>query len=657
VALFKANAFLRSTTSVIAYAVLAQAVMAQDADFLGTIQLGESKREVQTDTAIAITEVDQEEIDDRQADSIAELVDSVPGVTLVNAGTPKGAGINIRGFGANGTYGTDQKVAVVVDGASVGSEEIYRVATQLFTDPALYRSVSVIRGTVGSFAYGSGIIGGVVQLDTVDASDFTDGQPGFKVRETLQYSTNGDGLTSSTILAWQPTQNFEFLANYTSRKQSDQIDGSGTVRDDTAFDLPSGLVKGRFTFGADNDQSVTVSYSDTTTDEKDVPYDTFNTTSNTFGNVDRRTQSRTAVIAYDYAPVGNDLIDLTATLSYADQKIDQESNGAIPVTNADLRYETLKFNVTNTSLFTTGAIDHTLLAGFEVLEKKRLNAASAYGGTDRRFAIFAVDEMQIGDAWTFTPAVRFETSHIVGSTAPNNGTYDNNALMGGVSARYQFQNGFAVFGSAAYTENLPILDDLNNTTYMSQSEKSTTYELGASYDGVDVFSSGDELSLKANVYQTTTTDITSYSGVAEVKTEGVELEAAYAHSQGYYLDANANFARGDDFTSAGVKTDWDNTPANSLRMTVGRKFGRELDLSWEAVANFKDVRTTSTATTTTPGFLAHNLRATYIPQSGILEDTEIRFGIENVFNLDYKPLLSTRKAAGRNIKLTVSHTF
>ena len=114
-------------------------MIAQDGQdgFLGTIILGESKREVRTDTATAVTEIDQTEIDDRQAGTVAELIDSVPGVTLVNGATPQGSGINIRGYGANDTFGTDQKVLIQVDGVTRGSEELYRIGNQLFTDPSL----------------------------------------------------------------------------------------------------------------------------------------------------------------------------------------------------------------------------------------------------------------------------------------------------------------------------------------------------------------------------------------------------------------------------------------------------------------------------------------------------------------------------------------
>ena len=154
----------------------------QGEDFLGTVELTQGKREVQVGTAVPVTVINQEEIDDRQAGTVAELIDSVPGVALVNGSRPEGSGINIRGFGANGTYGTDQKVAIVIDGATTGSEEIYRIGTQLFTDPSLYKSVSVIRGTVGTFEFGSGIVGGVVQFETKDASDFTGGEIGLRAR-------------------------------------------------------------------------------------------------------------------------------------------------------------------------------------------------------------------------------------------------------------------------------------------------------------------------------------------------------------------------------------------------------------------------------------------------------------------------------------------
>ncbi|MEP0313954.1 MULTISPECIES: TonB-dependent receptor plug domain-containing protein [Alphaproteobacteria] len=317
---------LLATASALLFVATQQQAIAQEQhaqaedEFLGTIHLGQSKRDVKTDTATPVTQVDQEEIEDRQASTIAELIDSIPGVSLVNGSTPIGSGINIRGFGANGTYGTDQKVAIQVDGASAGSEELYRIGSQLFTDPALYKSVEVMRGTVGSFECGSGIIGGVVRLETIDASDLTGGEPGFAFRQTLGGATNRDGLNSSSTLALQPTENLELLANYSWREQHNQEDGHDRVIENSEFELPSYLVKARYTFG---DQNLTASYTNSETVERDKPYDSFGTTGGSFGNVDRDTVAETVSLKYNFNPASNDLVDLDVIYAYANQEIEQ----------------------------------------------------------------------------------------------------------------------------------------------------------------------------------------------------------------------------------------------------------------------------------------------------------------------------------------------
>jgi hemoglobin/transferrin/lactoferrin receptor protein len=671
------RALLFGTTSLIIFTFNVGALAAQETEggFLGTLVLGESKRQVQTDTAVPVTYVDQEEIDDRQAGTVAELIDSVPGVSLVNGSTPQGSGVNIRGFGANSTFGTDSKVAVQVDGASVGAEKLYRIGTQLFTDPFLYKSVSVIRGTVGSFEYGSGIVGGVVKLETKDASDLTGGEIGFALGQTLEFSSNGNGVASSSVLGWQPTQDMEILLNYTWRDQDNQKDGSGGTIGNSAFTLPSGLIKAKYTFGQNRDQSLTLSFAKTKASDRDVPFDSFTTTSDSFGTVDRDTDSTTAVLKYNFNPISNDLIDLDVVLSHADQQIDQRyvpgsspfegtpaGAGIIGLVGADHRYQTTKLAFKNTSLFDTGAVRHDLRTGLEFIRRERLDASTAAGGVDRRVAVFAVDDMQIGDALTVTPALRYETSKITGSTAPNDGIHKNDALMGGVSVRYAFGSGLALFGSAAYTEGLPIIDDLSTASAINQSEKSRTFEIGASFDRTDLFQSGDTFAIKGVIYQTTLNDVTSYlvPGVRppaptldKVETEGLELELSYAMETGLYMDLNANLVKGTEFGPGMPATDWRSSPADSVRVTLGKKFGDELDLSWEVVAN----KAIDTGTAAASGFGIHNLRATYVPQDGVLKDTQIRIGIENAFDRDYTPHLSTRPAPGRNIKLSLSRVF
>lgn len=128
-------------------------------------------------------------------------------MTLVNGTTPQGSGITILGFGANSTFGSGQKIAVQIDGAFVG----------------------VLRGAIGSFACGSGIVGGVVKLETKDAADFIGAVPGVGRLQPLECSSNGNEWSSATTLAWMPMESAEFELNYTLRDPNNLTAGDGTT--------------------------------------------------------------------------------------------------------------------------------------------------------------------------------------------------------------------------------------------------------------------------------------------------------------------------------------------------------------------------------------------------------------------------------------------
>jgi hemoglobin/transferrin/lactoferrin receptor protein len=470
-------------------------------------------------------------------------------------------------------------------------------------------------------------------------------------------STNMDGFSSSSTLALQPTDNLEFLANYTWREQHDLEDGHDNTIENSAFELPSYLLKAKYTAG---DHSLSASYTNSETAERDKPYDSFGTTGGVFGNVDRDTKSETVSLAYNFNPLSNDLIDLDVIYSYANQEIDQECVvgsgpfGCFATVDADHGYETSKLTAKNSAFIETGALVHDLRTGIEFIQKQRLDANSAPGGEDNRIALFVVDQISFLDGWSFSPALRFETSEVEGTLDDgSNASYDNDALMGGASLRYQFDNGIALFGSYAYTESLPILDDLQNETYMTQPEIGKTYEFGASYDRIGVFGTKDALSLKGNYYHTDQEDNTSYSGVDAIELQGLELEGSYARQDGSYVDINANIVDAEQTRTDGTASDWTNAPADTLRLTLGKRFSPLADLSSEFVAANEADRDG----TTTPGYVTVNLRATITPQDGVLKGTSFRFGVENLMDMNYTPLLSTRPAAGRNVKFTVSKAF
>ncbi|MCT4557140.1 MAG: TonB-dependent receptor [Pelagimonas sp.] len=701
------KAHLRASTALVVALTSAVPASAQDGGFLGYIYSTDGKRDLAIGTATPTTVVEDEEIKDRQAGTVGELIDSIPSVDVVNGRTPHGASVLIRGYGAvPGTYGTDNKILILDDGATVGSEELYRISTQLFTDPLLYRSVEVKRGTIGSFEYGSGVVGGVILTESKNASDFTDGEPGFRFAETIEASSNGDGFTSSSTLAWQPSENLELLANYTSRKLGNYDNADGKEIKQTGGFTPTWLIKGKYTFGQDDSQSLTFSHKKTVSNENNISYNSQDPTSS-FGRVNRDTESKISALKYTYQP-GSDLVDLNVELTYSDQVINNEpapgNTSTSGLYTAQHRYETLKLTTKNTSRFDTGIISHNATYGVELQKRTRATASNAPGGTDNRLAVFVINEMDFGNGLTLTPALRWEKSRVKAdyrSYTPAQQAqlralgeeFESEAFMGGLSAEYEWTNGFRVFGSAAYTEAMPIIDDLPEistrsgaATYggeMATTEKSRTFEFGAAYAGTDVFTAGDNFSIKGNVYQTNTWDFTSLRNVERAETSGFELEASYGLENGLYFDLAGEISQGreyysnpqtaSDLTSTNDTLPWRFLSGDSLRLTLGKKWEEKLDLSWEVVHTAAFTQNYSGFTVTNipnpgsgtswrdkrkvPSSTLHNLRATFRPKSGVFEGTEMRFGIENAFNESHTPALSTFDAPGRNVKFSLTKVF
>ena len=128
-----------------------------------------------------------------------------------------------------------------------------------------------------------------------------------------------------------------------------------------------------------------------------------------------------------------------------------------------------------------------------------------------------------------------------------------------------------------------------------------------------------------------------------------------AMQNGFYTDVNATITEAEQTDAVFVTEDWGLQAGNSLRVTVGKKWGDALDLSWETEMNESVTNTFGY----TPGYAVHNLRATVAPKEGVWEGTEFRVGVENLFDQNYRtPLMSPgRRATGRNFKVTIAKAF
>lgn len=653
-----------------------------DIDVIGTVVIGESRRGVQTGTAASRTEIDQDEIDARQATTLGQLIDTIPNVSLINGILPQGSGITIRGLGAQaGTFGTDGKINVVIDGVQSGAEEIYRNGSFLSLEPELFKELDVTRGPADGFRFSGGAIGGTVEATTKDARDFLEGGDTFSFRQKLGYESNGDGLLSTSILSFAPTDRLDVLAFYGYRTANDRTDGNGNTLEATEFRQEAFLLKTNYAL-TDN-STLKSSFLKNDIPERDVLYSSYDPN---FSDepVDRDTEDTTAFVEYNLDSADSELINLTARLQYKKEVIDIRSlTGETGIFDADHQTTTYSLRVTNQAAFNTGSLSHDLLTGIEIGQRERTSYAdgtttndiSAPGGTDDYVAVFFTDEIEIGDALTVTPQARYEKQTLTSydneagfsrgrpvPAIPDGTEFKKDALTGALSAHYELTDAVAVFGTVAYNENLPILDDIRGA-FARQSEKARSYEAGVSFDGFDVFASDDVLKAKLTGYHSHIWDVTTYFGVEDVDLWGGELELSYAHPA-FYVDVNAGISRGS--TDNGT-AHFRQASGRQAQVALGKRFfDDQLDLSFEAKHAWDHDKTpvaapaageSPSAFSPTDAYTVYTISSTYKPNSGPLEGVEVNASIENLFDKEYRAYGNTRNGIGRTFKLSLAKTF
>jgi hemoglobin/transferrin/lactoferrin receptor protein len=322
-------------TTALALCLGAAPALAQDAGGgftpLGRIVLGfGGAPRVAIDTPQAVTVVSQEDLDREQANTLSDALANVPGVQT--AGSPRfsGQAFNIRGIGNTEQAASEARIIVTVDGAPKFFEQ-YRMGS-FFGDLELYKQVEVLRGPASSTLYGAGAIGGVVNFTTKDASDFLSEGSTTALRFKTGFESNGEGLLGSVIYATRVGENAEFLGALNYATSGDAVDGSGAALTGSAFDRMSGLLKGTWRLGDDQDQTVRLSFSRTegTLDDSVVAQ-----TGNgrpapgapgavaSFGNADLTTRDDTLVLGYRHEGAGNPWLDLDVTLSYTNTEVDK----------------------------------------------------------------------------------------------------------------------------------------------------------------------------------------------------------------------------------------------------------------------------------------------------------------------------------------------
>lgn len=679
----------------------AQNVNATNITLLERLVIGAGAPKVAINTPQAVTVVNQDDLDARQATTIKDVFTSVPGITMIGSEQVNGQAFNIRGIGITENTADAARIVVNVDGVPKFNEQ-YRMGS-FFSDPELYKQVEVLRGPASSTLYGSGAIGGVINFVTKDASDFIkDGHTG-ALRVKTQYDSNGNGTLVSGVLAHTINDTFDILAAGNWRRANEFTYANGTVAPGTDFTSLSGLLKGTARFGENDEQVLRLSYQRWNSNDPNASYvqtqidPAFNAL---FGNINRDVTDDTFIIAYENPAEDNPWLDLNVQLSYSNTQNKQTgSTSTLPRTTAstwilddtNYVYRTYQLKADNTVEWTGDNFENFFTFGFQASHQDRLaerdpvvrpRLLSHPEGVENKLGLFAQNEFIWDDRLTIISGVRADFSHIAPSSAIT-GARDisNQAYSPKLAALYEINDNFGVFGSIARTERLPTIDELYSVSTLAgagmsmnlRKESAINYEAGFTVSGYDLFASGDQASIKTTGFYNDLYDFIAssnsasstgyptgfqYANVDRARIYGVEIEGAY-NSEQFFANAAYTATWGyDNNTGKALRT----IPAHRLVLSAGVRvpeYNVEFGARAKFVADSENSITAGSGQTVVPGkgYQSYDVFASWKPDYGVLEGTQFQASIENIFNASFRDNLSSTDSKGTTFKLSVAKQF
>ncbi|RST88391.1 TonB-dependent hemoglobin/transferrin/lactoferrin family receptor [Aquibium carbonis] len=667
--------------------------------------LGAGVEKVAIDTPQSVTVVEQEDIDELQPQTIGDVLRSVPGVNVTGSDRLLGQSFNIRGIGAPETTGDGGRIIINVDGVQKFYEQ-YRMGS-FFSDPELYKRVEVLRGPASSTLYGSGALGGVINFETKDASDFIAEGETTAVRLKSSWSSNGNSWLFSPTFAQRFANGADLLISGNYRQADVYSDGAGNDVIGTNFEAWSGLIKSTFLVGEEG--KVSASYQRWNSDLDDQQLSQTSTAA-FFGLVDRHVLDQTAIVSYENPFSDNDMLDVKVSASYSSTSNEQRnadlrsscglSTSFAIVCDSDYAYDTWQFNAQNTMRWSGANWENFLTVGSQTTYQSRVAEAWLNNGTllpvsfhpegtDLKTGVFVQNEFIWNEKLTLIPGVRLDWHRLspgdglaYGSPpTPITDDTTDTAISPKIAAHYRFNDTIAVFGSIAHTERFPTIDEIFSTSSSSstfnpslslEKEKSNNYEAGFALSGYDMIQAGDAAQVKVTGFYNDVSNLIAlrtgmasgynnvegYRNIANAEIYGFEIESAY-DSDFVFANAAYSYVVGKDTDANAYLT---TIAPHELAFTLGGKLPQHgLKIGWRAriVADPQDeARRTDapigTSTRYAQAFDIHDVFLSWKPDEGQMKGWELNAGVDNVFDQDYKEFLNNDRAIGRTFKLSLA---
>lgn len=189
-----------------------------------------------------VTRVDADAPGNSMSSTTSDLLQFVPGVDVENGPRRNGQTISVRGY-------DDEAVITMIDGRRQNYEAEHD--GRYFIDPALLKSVEIVRGS-SSAIYGGGGIGGVIAFETKDAKDMLEPGQTYGALTSFGYRT-ANGESAPLASAYGRFGGLDLIGSINYRRSGDIRLGdvstqSSTSTLETKDRVISGFFKAGYTF-------------------------------------------------------------------------------------------------------------------------------------------------------------------------------------------------------------------------------------------------------------------------------------------------------------------------------------------------------------------------------------------------------------------------
>ena len=604
--------------------------------------------------------VDNEEIQRAQATSTYDILDDIPNVDFDNSAIGPIQRPSVRGMDQN-------EIIIKVDGVRQtyrGSGGIAPNPVQI--DPSLLKEVEIIRGPA-SVLHGSGGIGGVISMETVDAADLLDQESSYGASLRSGY-TSAQNEYSQTVSGFGRAGIADFLVSGSFRNYG-EYKSSNPDNDNDDAEREGRNLSGFFKLSLfpDEDQDLTVSLNvlDDDLERSNVEYGSSQQTVNASYNIFK----------------DNGLLDLHVSSLYIN-RVNEYDNGT-----RDLEDDFHSFGVdvyNNFSGAFTDTVSYDLTVGgdasFDHQEGTDAgeNDPSRPDADAKDLGMFAKFDLGLFDQLHIIPAARYSYY----SREANNSVFDaddqsDSRISPQFTIQWKHAEWLNIYVSYSDTYRAPTMDEIYFEMDYSpypiravanpalEPEIAKTYEVGFGLKFDNLFTSDDAVRFKTVIFTETVEDFISAStdyimnggvmeytnvNTGEVQRTGFELDSGIRVGN-YSVNAAYAFVEGGDMESD-AKT---GSVPRTLSLTLGADVP-EAGLSFFWKSKFVDEIDYAFFTDSTDAYNVHGVGMVWIPANESLDNYRLDLAVNNIFDEEYETYRGSVGTA-RDVRVSCTASF